>query len=144
MQCSHAKQYHPTCDNRNQVRVATISQLLIDHIEQVAQMPDEVIIAALRLYSSEGNVRLLEQERRKLEESIVSTDSLRREIQRLVVAGIQTQEEGERDIFYHQRAKAEAQARIRQIDIELSRQHAKPDFLRARSTITWLARNWVG
>jgi hypothetical protein len=142
MQCSHAKQYHPTCSNKNQVRVATISLLLINHIEQVAQMPDDAILTALRLYRSEGNVQMLERERDALRESMARTDDRRRYIHDMVTRGAQTPAEGERDIFALQRTNTEAQARIREIDVELSRQHAKPDFQYARSTITWLAANW--
>lgn len=142
MQCSHAKKHHPTCGNRNQVRVATISRLLINHLANVVRMSDSAILAAMKLRQSETSLRALEQERRRLQDSIIEFDKLRRTIQRMVAAGAQTQQDAERDLFHHQREKVQVEARIREIDLELSRQHAKPDFERARSTVSWLAAHW--
>ncbi len=142
MQCSHAKQYHPTCGNNKQVRVETISRLIIEQISSVARLSDSAILAALKIQRSESSLRTLEHERRRLFESIVQMDALRRTIQRMVASGAQSHDDGERDLFHHQRQRAHIDARLREIDLEMSRQHAKPDFERARHIIEWLAANW--
>jgi DNA invertase Pin-like site-specific DNA recombinase len=142
MWCADVQGKTPTCGNRQRVRVDGLSAMLIEHLERIAIMSDDAILAALKLRSSQGTIRMLEAERKRLLKTVETADKARHALTKLLASGAMTQADVEAELFEHRRDKAAAETRIREIESELSRQHARPDFERARTTLRWLKDNW--
>lgn len=143
MWCTHSQGRSPTCTNRQRVRVDRISALLIDQLCEVAVLSDEAIVAALKLRSSQGSIRQLESERKRLVAAVETADNSRHALVKLLASGAMTQAEVEAELFEHRRDRAAAELRLREVDAALSRQHARPDFERARTTLSWLKARWT-
>lgn len=133
----------PTCGNRQRVRVDRLSAMLIEHIERIAVMSDDAILAALKLQSSRGTIRSLEAELKRLQQVVKTADNARHALTKLLASNAMTQADVEVDLFEHRRDKTAAETRIREIESELSRQHARPDFDHARGTLKWLREHWM-
>ena len=141
--CAAAQGSRPTCGNRKPVRVEHLSKMLVELIAETASMSDEAIVEALQLHRSKDSIEALEAERRRLVKSIETAKKAKHELTKLFASGAMTQAEVEADLFEHRRDRATAEARIRDIDVELARQHPRPDFKRARSAVSWLVERWT-
>lgn len=143
MWCNRAQGKVPTCENRSRVRVDRISALLIERLCEVTVLSDEAIVAALKLRSSQGSLRQLEAERKRLVQTVETADNSRHALTKLFASGAITQADVEAELFAARRDRVEAETRLREVEAELSRQHARPDFGRARTTLSWLKDRWA-
>lgn len=143
MWCSKAQGATPTCSNRQRVRVERFSRALVDRLAATTRMSDAAILAALKLRQSQGSLRDLETEHKRLTRDIELADAARHTLTKLLVAQTMTQAEFEQEIFQHRRDKSVAESRLRVVEAQLSQQRAQPDFGKARYTIEWLAERWT-
>jgi len=143
MRCPRAQGRDATCSNRQRVRVAPLGEALIAKLASIATMTDDVILAALQLRKSQSSVRALERERKRLTEIVATAGAARHTITTLLAKGSLTQKEAEEDLFRHRQDRTAAESRLRDIEAELGRDHARPDLESARNVITWLRDRWT-
>lgn len=143
MWCKDAQGKSPSCGNRQRVRVERLSLMFMDLIAATTTMSDEAIVAALKLRSSQGSIRSLETERKRLLKVVETADNARHALTKLLASGAMTQAEVEADLFEHRKDRTAAEGRLREIDAELTRNHARPDFEKARQTVAWLREHWA-
>jgi DNA invertase Pin-like site-specific DNA recombinase len=140
--CSNAQGKKPSCSNRQRIRSERLSRDLIEQIARTTALTDEAISAALKLRSSQTTGQSLRSERKRLLDAVETADSARHALTKLLASGAMTQADVEAELFEHRRDKAAAEARVREIDAELRRSHARANFERARETVRWLAEHW--
>ena len=142
MWCMNAQGKVPTCTNKQRVQVAPVSAVLIAEIQRIATLSDEAILAALQLQQAQDSSRALEAERVRLVKSLATADAARHSLTKLFSSGALSQSDVEAELFAHRRDRTAAEHRIREIDTQLARDHARPDFAEARKIISWLREHW--